>query len=198
MATRKFLDLDGLKEYDSLIKTEIEEAVSGKAPLSHNHDDRYYTETEVDTQLEGYVSKQDTPFDGVFMYTTEDYITYLDKNYPLIQAAVSPASPYTIPIRAAGSGAVRVGEPVESSDATTKKYVDTNISLITESLTAQLQWNSLTENYIANLNQKTAAIEDAFDDYYTKTAIDSMEFITVDDIDEICGSSVYDGTVVIS
>lgn len=96
MATRKFLDLAGLQEYDALIKEEIasgdsaaksyadsikttltngttvvKEAehattadtadavawanVSGKpstfTPSAHNHDDRYYTESEIDTKV---------------------------------------------------------------------------------------------------------------------------------------------------
>lgn len=48
MATRKFLDLTGLQEYDALIKTEIANFVSDKADTDHNHDDVYYTQTEID------------------------------------------------------------------------------------------------------------------------------------------------------
>ena len=51
MATKKFMSLDRLTEYDALIKQEIVDAVSGKANSSHTHDDRYYTESEIDTKI---------------------------------------------------------------------------------------------------------------------------------------------------
>ena len=66
MATKKYLSLERLAEYDELIKGEISEgdvsvlssaktytdnAVKGKADLSHTHDDRYYTETEIDSKI---------------------------------------------------------------------------------------------------------------------------------------------------
>lgn len=41
MATKKYLSLEGLAEYDALIKSEIDTSVSGKADASHNHDDDY-------------------------------------------------------------------------------------------------------------------------------------------------------------
>lgn len=62
MATKKYLSLERLKEYDALIKAEIAEGdafvksyvdteVAKKANSSHTHDDRYYTETEIDGKL---------------------------------------------------------------------------------------------------------------------------------------------------
>lgn len=51
MATKKYMSLERLQEYDALIKQEIADSVSGKANASHTHDDRYYTETEIDTKL---------------------------------------------------------------------------------------------------------------------------------------------------
>lgn len=62
MATKKYMSLERLTEYDTLIKTEISEGddavksyVNGelekKANSSHTHDDRYYTETEIDSKL---------------------------------------------------------------------------------------------------------------------------------------------------
>lgn len=51
MAIKKYLSLERLTEYDALIKQEIANSVSGKANSSHTHDDRYYTETEVDSKF---------------------------------------------------------------------------------------------------------------------------------------------------
>lgn len=62
MATKKYLSLERLTEYDSLIKAEInsgDESVKSyvdtelakKANSSHNHDDIYYTETEIDSKI---------------------------------------------------------------------------------------------------------------------------------------------------
>lgn len=64
MAVKKYLSLERLTEYDGLIKQEIAEGdelvksyvdteVAKKANSSHTHDDRYYTETEVDTKITG-------------------------------------------------------------------------------------------------------------------------------------------------
>lgn len=44
---KKYVSLTRLTEYDGLIKAEI----AKKANASHNHDDRYYTETEIDNKL---------------------------------------------------------------------------------------------------------------------------------------------------
>ena len=66
MATKKFLTLERLTEYDELIKGEISDGdastlaaaksytnteVAKKANSSHTHDDRYYTETEIDSKI---------------------------------------------------------------------------------------------------------------------------------------------------
>lgn len=47
MAIKKYLSLDGLTEYDALVKAEINK----KSDSSHTHDGRYYTETEIDTKV---------------------------------------------------------------------------------------------------------------------------------------------------
>lgn len=47
----KFLSYTGLDHYDDLIKTYIDTGLSGKSASTHTHDDRYYTESEIDTKL---------------------------------------------------------------------------------------------------------------------------------------------------
>lgn len=66
MATKKYLSLERLSEYDELIKGEISTGdsstlasaksyadglASGKSDKGHTHDDRYYTEDEIDSKL---------------------------------------------------------------------------------------------------------------------------------------------------
>ncbi len=62
MATKKYLSLERLTDYDALIKAEISSSdaatlksakdyADGLVSGGHNHDDRYYTETEIDTKL---------------------------------------------------------------------------------------------------------------------------------------------------
>ena len=52
MATKRYMSYDNLVEYDENIKLyvdgEVDKLSSEKANISHTHDDRYYTETEVD------------------------------------------------------------------------------------------------------------------------------------------------------
>lgn len=45
------LDFDGLSYFWSKAKTYISDLLKGKANSSHTHDDRYYTESEIDTKL---------------------------------------------------------------------------------------------------------------------------------------------------
>ena len=66
MATKKYLSLERLGEYDALIKAEIASGdsstlasaksyadglASGKSDSGHTHDDRYYTESEINSKL---------------------------------------------------------------------------------------------------------------------------------------------------
>lgn len=44
------------------------------------------------------------------------------------------------------------------------------------------------------INNKTSGLINSLNNYYTKTEIDIMELITVEDIDEICGK-VVDGNL---
>ena len=49
----KFLSLEGLDQYDGLIKEYIDTGLAGKSGSTHVHDDRYYKKSEVDTKLDG-------------------------------------------------------------------------------------------------------------------------------------------------
>ena len=64
MATKKYLSLERLTEYDALLKTEIQEGdaavksyvnteLAKKANATHEHNDIYYTEEEIDQKIAG-------------------------------------------------------------------------------------------------------------------------------------------------
>ena len=85
MAKKKYLTYDGLTEYDELIKGEIADGDSatlasaksyadGLVTGGHNHDDRYYTETEVTNLLKNY--------SPITVFTTEEPIDGATSSYP--------------------------------------------------------------------------------------------------------------------
>ena len=63
MPIKKYLTLERLQEYDSLIKQEVSEdianAVNGKADATHSHEDLYYTQTQIDSKLEDKVNSSE-------------------------------------------------------------------------------------------------------------------------------------------
>lgn len=57
---KKVFTTESLATLIDEIKAYVANAVSGKSNTGHNHDDRYYTETEVDTKLDSKVSTSRT------------------------------------------------------------------------------------------------------------------------------------------
>ena len=53
MANKKVFTDESLATFVDEIKSYTDDAVSTKANSSHTHDDRYYTESEIDTKLSG-------------------------------------------------------------------------------------------------------------------------------------------------
>lgn len=51
MSDKKYVSLNRLTEYDSLIKQTIADSVGTKADKGHNHNDIYYTESEINTKI---------------------------------------------------------------------------------------------------------------------------------------------------
>lgn len=92
MATKKYLSLDRLTEYDALIKQEIADAVSGKANSSHTHDDRYYTESEVDTKISGVNSTITTHTGNATIHVTSDNKTQWNSAYSHSTSAHAPSN----------------------------------------------------------------------------------------------------------
>lgn len=51
MSDKKYVSLDRLTGYDFLIKQTIADSISAKADKTHNHNDIYYTESEINTKI---------------------------------------------------------------------------------------------------------------------------------------------------
>lgn len=91
MATKKYLSLERLTEYDALIKAEIENAVSDKAAASHDHDDKYYTETEINTKIDTVNSTIKTHTDNTTVHVTSDNKTQWNSAYTHSTSAHAPS-----------------------------------------------------------------------------------------------------------
>lgn len=91
MATKKYLSLERLTEYDALIKAAIANAVSDKAPASHDHDDKYYTETEINTKIDTVNSTIKTHTDNATIHVTSDNKTQWNSAYTHSTSAHAPS-----------------------------------------------------------------------------------------------------------
>lgn len=84
------LDESGLRYFWGKLKT----LLAGKAPSSHTHDDRYYTESEVDTLLSGYY--KNPVYKSFSMDYTGSINTNLTKSFTLPNMSVNDVITYTI------------------------------------------------------------------------------------------------------
>ena len=103
MAIKKYLSLDRLTEYDALIKEEIasgdesvksyvDTEVAKKANSSHTHDDRYYTESEVDTKISNVNSSISTHTGNSTIHVTSDNKTQWNSAYTHSTSAHAPSN----------------------------------------------------------------------------------------------------------
>lgn len=92
MATKKFMSLERLQEYDTLIKQEIADSVSGKANSSHTHNDLYYTEAEVDTKISGLNTSISNHTGNSSIHVTSDEKTQWNSAYNHSIATHAPSN----------------------------------------------------------------------------------------------------------
>ena len=131
MAVKKYLSLERLAEYDELIKAEISEGdaaslasaksytdteVAKKADSSHNHDGRYYTETEIDTKI--------AEIDGKIAGKADSSHTH--SNYVQTSRTINgKALTSNITLTASDIGALSSSTAIPSIDGlATEEYVD--------------------------------------------------------------------------
>jgi hypothetical protein len=103
MAIKKYLSLDRLTKYDGLIKTKIAEGdaaiksyvdteVAKKANSSHTHDDRYYTESEINSKLSTVNSSITTHTNNSTIHVTSDNKTQWNAAYTHSTSSHAPSN----------------------------------------------------------------------------------------------------------
>lgn len=68
----KLVNTSTLEKYKELEDSAVDEKLNGKSPIGHTHDDRYYTEAEIDQKI------QDIDRDQEKTSTTEPDGLYID------------------------------------------------------------------------------------------------------------------------
>ena len=136
---RKFLDLVGLQEYDEQIKAYIDAGDDAKAPASHTHDDRYYTESEIDSKLSG---KSDT---GHKHAATD-----------ITSGTLSSDRLPTVPVAKGGTGATTEASARTNLDVYSKGEVDSKVSTAVSGLASTSSVNTAVSNH----NSSTSAHSD--------------------------------------
>lgn len=189
MAKKVFTD-ESLATLVSEIKAYTDSAVSTKSDSGHNHDDRYYTESEINTKvdtLNAAISGKAPSSHTHAISEVTNLQTSLDAKQATVTGAATTITGSNLTTNRAlisnGSGKVAV------SDVTSTElgYLDGVTSAIQTQLDAKVP-TSRTINGKALSSNITLSASDV--SAYTKTEIDAMEFITVADIDAICGGGI--------
>lgn len=73
---KKFFTSESLNTFIDEIKNYVENAISGKVDSSHNHDDLYYTKTEIDNMELITVADIDTICGSTIQVATVNEVTF--------------------------------------------------------------------------------------------------------------------------
>lgn len=244
---------DTLKELGDLIDENtdaidaLEIIATGKADAQHTHDDRYYTEAEVEeiiaTHTHSYDDLRNKPFyegtdySSIFANGTST-VSFYEWGDGVYGAAVTDAPQvftqgvshkviwdgveYTMTSAYAGDNEsgnqiISIGAPygdysiypfgIDSYQTSSGAYefsVHTNSTASTHTidiLELGSSFVTIDERFIPDSIARTIDVDEAINEkadidhthnniYYTKSEIDNLELITVEDIDEICGSTI--------
>lgn len=176
----------------------ITNALSTKSDVAHTHDDLYYTESEVDAKI--------TAVNTSITDIKEGNIIVKEAEHAVSADSATTATSATKATQDA-SGNVITATYETKADAATKLAEAKNYanSIKNDLLNgAGAAYDTLKElgdlidenqdaiNALERIASNKADTDHLHDDrYYTQEQIDSMEFITTDDINEICGTTIY-------
>ena len=183
MATKKYLSLERLTEYDELIKGVInsgddstlasaksytDTVASGKSDTGHNHDDRYYTETEIDTKLSAVNTSITNITSGTVVVKEAEHATNADTA-----------------TNATNANHATSADTATSATSATKATQDGDGNVITSTYETKADASAKLDEAKAYADGKDAEVlADAKE--YTDEAV----LITIEDIDSICGADL--------
>lgn len=201
------------------LETSINNGLAAKADASHSHDDLYYTEIEVDTLIEGVNTSITNITNGSVVVKEAEHAASADSATTAENCTGNAAT--ATKATQDGNGKVIANTYETKTDASAKlaeakSYADTAASTAANTVKNDLlngaggAYDTLKE--LGDLIDENTDAIDALeivaagkadkehnhnDVYYTIEQIDAMEFITIDDIDAICGSSIVNANEVI-
>ena len=151
----------------AILENEMNTALEEKADAQHDHNDKYYTESEIDVKLE--------EVNGSLIN-----ITLGSKNYETktdAQAKLDEAKDY----------ADTVGNTVKNDLLNGAGEAFDTLKELGDLIDENQDAIEALETIAANKADKDHNHDNV---YYTKEQIDGLELITVDDIDTICGANI--------
>ena len=188
----------------------LQDALDAKSDATHNHDDVYYTEAEIDTKVSEInttiekivdgstvienathaVSADSATQDSAGNVIVDTYETKADATSKLTEAKAYADGIKNDLLNGAGEAYDTLKELgdliVDNADA-----IDALETIATGKADAvHTHVIADVESLQDVLDAKAEVTHDHNDVYYTKTEVDNMEFITVDDIDAICGQTI--------
>lgn len=207
---------DYVHSHDDLYytETEVDELLRAKSDTTHNHDSKYDANGSANSALTSAKSYTDTKVSGLASTTV------VDNKISSHNASTSAHSDIRDLI---GGLTTRLNTLANSDDKTLDQmnevvaYIKNNKSLIDGVTTSKVNVDDIVNNLTTNAANKVlsaaqgvtiknlideleAAITGKVDssvlnNYYTKTQVDNLELITINDIDTICGTTIQVATL---
>lgn len=182
--TKKYVSYDNLVEYDGLLKADVDSKdsqtlasaksyadtlASGKSDSSHTHDERYYTETEMDSKLSAIDAELDESIKSLSVsgqtitYTKNDgskgTITTQDTDTKVTQTVTTANASF--PLLLAPNG--------QTATATTTSYFDSGVTLNPSTNTIAANVSGSSASCTGNAATATKATQDASGNVITST-----------------------------
>ena len=187
---------DKIRSDIATLKDEVTELLSGKANTSHNHDDVYYTEAEIDTKLDILSSdKKDKDIIVTYVNGSHSQVTHTSQEVyeavnngctvkfqkdaellDLLESTRDFATFYIVYINMSGKLQQKV--VAISGNGIILEQDDTYDYATTSALAAKQNTITGTEGQVVQINASG------------KAAAADLNLITVDDIDTICGGAI--------
>ena len=189
MATKKYLSLEGLSEYDALIKEEIASGDESAVLSAKNYTDTKTANFVTSPTVDGKISSHNT--------STESHNDIRDLITNLTSRLNALADSDDTTLDQMSEIVAYIKSNKDLIDAVTTSKV--NVSDIVNNLTTNVANKPLSAAQGVAIKTLIEAIQEdvggkaeasVLSDYYTKEEIDSYELIDVTDIDAICGGSI--------